>query len=83
MDFYDGSWDEEVTVRDESGAAITIPSSTNAYDVWSGCEDGGTERFDVGVSTSLGSTTKVATGRLNGISVVGPLKHGFDTKATF
>ena len=28
VDFYDGSWDEEVTVRDESGAAVTIPSST-------------------------------------------------------
>ena len=46
VDFYDGSWDEEVTVRDESGAAVTIPSSTSAYDVWSGCEDDGTERFD-------------------------------------
>ena len=46
MDFYDGSWDEEVTVRDESGAAVTIPFSTSAYDVWSGCEDDGTERLD-------------------------------------
>ena len=81
VDFYDGSWDEEVTVRDESGAAVTIPSSTSAYDVWSGCEDDGTERLDLGVSNGLG-TTKVATGRLNGISSLGPLKHGFDTKAS-
>ena len=43
-DFYDGSWDESVNVRDESGTAITVPE-TQDYDTWTGCNDNGTELF--------------------------------------
>ena len=41
----------------------------------------GTERFDLGVSLGWAPRSP-ATGRLNGISSLGPLKHGFDTKAS-
>ena len=84
VDFYDGSWDEEVTVRDESGAAVTIPSTTNAYDTWTGCEPDGTEGMDTLGSIALGTTTP-GVGALNftGTST-GPLNRGDgrDSKAT-
>ena len=38
VDFYDGKWDEEVNVRDESGAAVTIPFANDNYASWTGCE---------------------------------------------
>ena len=85
VDFYDGSWDEEVTVRDESGAAVTIPRTGSTYRVWSGCDpDDGTEAIDeMGVTFALG-TTSPSLGNLNGADD-GPLNQigssGLDAKA--
>ena len=80
-DFYDGSWDEEVTVRNESGTAVTISSNVSTYDVWTGCDDDGTEGMSGGVSLALG-TSGPALGRLNGVGAQGPLYQlGTDPKA--
>ena len=38
--FYDGTWDEEVTLKDESGNTVTATSSTR---VWTGSNHNGTE----------------------------------------
>ena len=76
-DFYDESWDEEVTVRDESGGAVTIASGVSSHDVWTGCDHDGTELF-------TGSNTSAALGAaLGGIGHLnwpldnfGPLSQG-------
>ena len=76
-DFYDESWDEEVTVRDESGGAVTIASGVSSHDVWTGCDHDGTELF-------TGSNTSAALGAaLGGIGHLnwplddyGPLSKG-------
>ena len=82
VDFYDGSWDEEATVRDESGAAVTIPLSPSQYAAWTGCEHDGTEAFETGDSIALGTTTPVL-GSLNHGGSRGPLHQsgGSDPKA--
>ena len=81
VDFYDGSWDEEVTVRDESGAAVTIPFSTNAYDTWTGCGSNGTELVISSISGALG-TTNPGHGRLNESPSSRPLNSGGEAKAS-
>ena len=63
-DFYDGTWDEEATVRDESGASVTIPLAHSTYEVWAGCENDGTEGMDAGESLALG-VTEPGIGQLN------------------
>ena len=63
-DFYDGSWDEEATVRNESGGSVTIGSNVGTYKVWTGCEQDGTEAFESGNSNALG-TTQPGIGHLN------------------
>ena len=75
-DFYDGTWDEEVTVRDESGASITVPNTASTYDVWTGCNNDGT------ADVALGSSNPT-TGRLNSIITnSGPIDGQFsDQKA--
>ena len=47
-DFYDGSWDDEVNLKDESGTTF---SSTR---VWTGSNNAGTELSSVGISQALG-----------------------------
>ena len=42
-DFYDETWDEEASMRDESGNTVSAPGS-----VWTGCEHDGTEGFGGG-----------------------------------
>ena len=83
VDFYDGKWDEEVTVRDESGAAVTIPFANNNYETWTGCEHHGTVGMNAGVSTALGTTTP-GVGLLNSVPVHGPVNEddSVDPKAT-
>ena len=81
VDFYDGSWDEEVTVRDESGAAVTIPFSTDAYDTWTGCGSNGTELVISSISGALG-TTNPGHGRLNESPSSRPLNSGGEAKAS-
>ena len=66
VDFYDGSWDEEVTVRDESGAAVTIGFANSANNAWTGCGHAGTEGMNSGVSIALG-TTRPGVGLLNSV----------------
>ena len=53
-DFRDGSWDEATTGRDESGSAMTGQN----LEVWSGCNDNGTQRTAPGQGT-LGNNSRV------------------------
>ena len=66
-DFYDGSWDEETNVRNESGTAVTIPFSSNQYAVWAGCEHDGTEGTDTGGNSLALGTTQPGFGQLNSV----------------
>ena len=52
-DFYDGSWDEEASMRNESGTNVSAPDK-----VWTGCDKDGTEASQGGStgSTALGRT---------------------------
>ena len=56
-DFYDETWDEEASMRDESGNTVSAPGS-----VWTGCEHDGTEGFRGGGSSALGSNRGVVFG---------------------
>ena len=49
-DFYDGSWDEEANMRNESGTNVSAPAT-----VWTGCKHNGTEQTSVLGSAGLGS----------------------------
>ena len=52
-DFYDGSWDNEANVKNESGNnGLNINQSANRP--WTGCEHDGTEAFVSGASEGLG-----------------------------
>ena len=54
-DFYDGVWDDENNVTDESGEAYT--GIFPIYKVWTGSDDDGVSRPDrLGASTALGSS---------------------------
>ena len=53
-DFYDGSWDDEANVSDESGAAYTGLGSPQA--VWTGSNDSGVEHQESGNSRALGAS---------------------------
>ncbi len=70
-DFYDGDWDDEVDVRDETGAA---PTSIGR--VWTGSDHDGTEQFTNGASRALGNSggAWVRQGSLNSASG-GPLSR--------
>ena len=70
-DFYDGSWDEEVMARRETGVAFTIGSS---WQTWTGSAHDGTEFFDAdttsravgrGAVVNPGDPYPVAVGRPN------------------
>ena len=61
-DFYDGSWDEEVNVKDESGSNRSIfPTSISPY---TGSNHDGTEAFS-GVSSRALGASSVQVGRPN------------------
>ena len=53
-DFYDGTWDDESGVTDESGAAYT--NLSNPERVWTGSADNGTEAEIAGTASGLGSS---------------------------
>ena len=61
-DFYDGSWDDEVNVTDETGAAGADTSIAGNYPL-TGCDHDGTENFFGGDSVALGSGGFVQVGR--------------------
>ena len=67
-DFYDETWDEEASMRDESGTTVTAPAN-----VWTGSDDDGTT-----TAWHLGSNLgNVTVGRPNStITDDGPLSSG-------
>ena len=72
-DFYDGAWDEEASVRDESGTAVTIRANTDDGTVWTGCDGEGREGDDgTGTSIGLGAVTP-GIGYLNFVHTLNPL----------
>ena len=68
-DFYDGSWDEETTLKNESGTTFTATSSTR---VWTGSNNDGTEAISV-VSVALGKNPARVGGPNHTNSDSGPL----------
>ena len=70
-DFYDGSWDEEASMRDEDGATVT-----GTANVWTGCDHNGTESFSGTTSWALGKSA-ANIGRPNSaVSGQGPISSG-------
>ena len=68
-DFYDETWDEEASMRDESGNTVSAPAT-----VWTGCGHDGTEMFGNLVSLALGNNMGVAYGVPNSdVTNAGPL----------
>ena len=67
-DFYDGSWDDEVNDKDESGADAHDTSQEANYP-WTGCINDGTEATSsVNISQGLGRPQGVRVGRPNSSS---------------
>ena len=76
---YDGSWDEESTLRDADGNAV---SSSDTSIIWTGSDDDGTGRTETSVSVALGETS-VRQGELdNSSSTMNPLSASTVTAAT-
>ena len=77
-DFYDGSWDDEANVKNESGSnGLNISQSANRP--WTGCEHDGTEAFVSGASEGLGENDVdfVRVGQPNSSGTGhGPLSNG-------
>ena len=69
-DFYDGSWDEEATGKDESGTDVSFPASFGDRP-FTGCGHDGTES----TSHALGNS-QVTLGRPNTAGLQGPLSSG-------
>ncbi len=77
-DFYDETWDEEASMRDESGTTVSAPGS-----VWTGCEHDGTEGFGGGRSEALGNNTGVVFGEPNSDATnAGPLSSSTSSSRT-
>ena len=74
-DFYDGGWDEEASVTNESGTTITIPHNVSTYDVWTGSNRNGTEGFQSGASHALGTANPFVGTLNNSIDPRGPLRN--------
>ena len=74
-DFYDGGWDEEASVTNESGTTITIPHNVSTYDVWTGSNRNGTEGFQSGASHALGTANPFVGTLNNSINPRGPLRN--------
>ena len=56
QDFYDGSWDDEINDKDESGTDGPDTSQSANYP-FTGCADNGTEAFNSAHSAALGNPT--------------------------
>ena len=56
QDFYDGSWDDEINDKDESGTDGPDTSQSANYP-FTGCADNGTESFNFSLSAALGNPT--------------------------
>ena len=66
-DFYDGSWDNQVNNKNESGTSGPVNDFSNDRP-WTGCAQDGTEVFFSGESLALGSSNFVRLGRPNSSS---------------
>ena len=74
-DFYDGSWDEVATGRDEAGTSVSFPQYDSNNTVWTGSERDGTEAMGSNGNSSALGTGAPVVGLLNFpfISQYGPL----------
>ena len=73
-DFYDGSWDDEASLKNELGGDQTLVNS-----VFTGCGNDGTELITSGISRALGSSNLVALGMPGSHS---PINSGLATNRT-
>ena len=82
-DFYDGSWDDEVNDKNESGTDAHDTSQSDNYPI-TGCKNDGTEEFAGATNPrGLGATTGfVRTGRLNSSGTLQDPIDGNDTAQT-
>ena len=82
-DFYDGSWDDEVNDKNESGTDAHDTSQAANYP-FTGCKNDGTEEFAGATDPrGLGATTGfVRTGRLNSSGTLQDPIDGNDTART-
>ena len=69
-DFYDGSWDEQQNVRNESGNAHADISSSRNQFIWTGSNNDGTKH-----ERHLGILGQVRTGEMGSSSPGSPLSH--------
>ena len=76
-DFYDGSWDDETNVRDESGTIRPVPNG-----VWTGSASDGTELIEGGVSRALGQDQVGYGAPGSTASGAGPLHSGSTAAST-
>ena len=76
-DFYDETWHEEASMRDESGTTVSAPGS-----VWTGCGHDGTERFGAGMSLALGSFSVIYGVPNSDATNAGPLSSSNSTSRT-
>ena len=77
-DFYDGSWDDEANVKNESGSN-GLNTNQSANYPWTGCEHDGTEAYDGTDSEGLGEPDLefVRVGQPNSSGTGhGPLSNG-------
>ncbi len=82
-DFYDGSWDDEINDKNESGTDAHDTSQSDNYPI-TGCANDGTEEFAGATNPrSLGvSTGHVRIGRLNSSGTLQDPIDGNDTART-
>ena len=65
-DFYDGSWDQEASMRTESGSTVSAGAGTTVAGVWTGSTHDGIEFINqFNVSLALGRSMGVTVGRPN------------------
>ena len=78
QDFYDGSWDDEANVKNESGSN-GLNTNQSANYPWTGCEHDGTEATYEGVTEGMGEPLdqEVIVGRPNSSDTDhGPISSG-------
>ena len=70
-DFYDGSWDDEMNPKNESGTAQAVLDSAMETDIFTGCENAGTRHFSYNLGSTVvsvaipGTPDPAVTGELN------------------
>ena len=78
QDFYDGSWDDEVNDKDQTGADGPDTLNSRNYPI-TGCDHDGTELIDGAASLGLGSSTGVVVAQPHDSALgAGPLSGTLD-----